>query len=223
MIPAHYNMDFTQRVVITPEDYVWFDSPSATVMRMPLEREARESGHTTSIVRYAANASFAAHSHPGGEEIFVLDGVFEDEVGRYPAGTYLRNPIGTKHAPRSGPGCTLFVKLAQHAHDDQEQLVIDTQSASFAPGYGGLRVLHLHTHGCVSTALVFWPAGEHFVPHTHVGGEEIIVLSGTFRDEHGVYPQGSWIRSPHLSVHTPWVEEDTLILVKTGHLAGRMA
>jgi anti-sigma factor ChrR (cupin superfamily) len=219
MIPARYNMDFSKRVVITPENYVWFDSPSATVMRMPLEREAVESGHTTSIVRYAAEASFAEHAHPGGEEIFVLDGVFEDDAGRYPAGTYLRNPIGTTHAPRSGPGCTLFVKLAQHAPDDRAQLVIDTQSAIFVAGYGRLRVLPLHTHGCVSSALVYWPAGEHFVPHTHVGGEEIVVISGEFRDEHGRYPAGSWLRSPHLSSHHPWVEVDTLIYVKTGHLA----
>ena len=218
MTPEHYNMDFSQRVVMTPKDYGWIASPSATVTRMPLERAAAESGHTTSLVTYAAGASFARHSHPGGEEIFVLDGIFEDESGSYPAGTYLRNPIGTSHRPSSTNGCTLFVKLAQHALEDQQHLVIDTRSAAFVPGYGGLRVLPLHTHGCVSTALVWWPAAERFVPHTHVGGEEIFVLSGTFQDEYGTYPAGTWIRSPHLSTHHPWVDEDTLIFVKTGHL-----
>ena len=63
-----------------------------------------------------------------------------------------------------------------------------------------------------------WPAGERFVPHTHFGGEEILVLSGVFRDEHGSYPQGTWLLSPHLSVHHPFVEVETTILVKTGHL-----
>ncbi len=213
------NMDFEQRVVIKPSDYQWIESPSRTVTRMPLERQSIEQGHTTSIVRYAPNASFPEHAHPGGEEILVLEGVFQDEHGDYPAGTYLRNPIGTRHAPRSETGCVLFVKLCQFAPDDREQVVINTQEASYARGHGGLRVLPLHTHGTVSTALVFWPKGEQFLPHTHVGGEEIFVLTGEFVDEHGRYPAGSWLRSPHLSVHNPWVEEETLIYVKTGHLA----
>ena len=72
--------------------------------------------------------------------------------------------------------------------------------------------------GGEGTALVHWPAGERFVPHQHWGGEEIFVLSGTFRDEHGVYPKGTWIQSPHLSTHHPFVEEETVIFVKTGHL-----
>ena len=37
-------------------------------------------------------------------------------------------------------------------------------------------------------------------------------------DEYGIYPKGSWIRSPHLSTHFPFVEEETIIFVKTGHL-----
>jgi anti-sigma factor ChrR (cupin superfamily) len=76
----------------------------------------------------------------------------------------------------------------------------------------------LHSFGTESTALVFWPAGEKFVPHTHMGGEEIFVLQGEFIDEHGRYPAGTWIRSPHLSRHHPYVEQDTIILVKVGHI-----
>lgn len=73
---------------------------------------------------------------------------------------------------------------------------------------------HLHEH----TALVKWPAGEVFQPHRHYGGEEIFVISGIFCDEHGKYPTGSWLRSPHMSQHHPYVEEETVIWVKTGHL-----
>ena len=58
-----------------------------------------------------------------------------------------------------------------------------------------------------------------FQPHKHWGGEEILVLEGTFYDEHGVYPKGTWIRSAHLSEHHPYTkEEGALIFVKTGHL-----
>jgi anti-sigma factor ChrR (cupin superfamily) len=63
-----------------------------------------------------------------------------------------------------------------------------------------------------------WPKGERFIPHSHFGGEEIFVLSGQFQDEHGVYPEGCWIRSPHMSKHFPFVLEETIIWVKTGHL-----
>jgi anti-sigma factor ChrR (cupin superfamily) len=214
--PLH--MDFAQRIVMTPYAWQWIESPAKTVSRVPLARAAAEHGHATSIVRYAPNASFPEHSHPGGEEILVLEGVFQDEHGDYPAGTYLRNPIGTRHCPRSESGCLLFVKLCQFAPDDRQQIAIQTRETPFVQGHGGLRVLPLHAHRTESTALVFWPKGERFLPHTHVGGEEIFVISGEFIDEHGRYPQGSWLRSPHMSVHHPWVEEDTLIYVKTGHL-----
>ena len=76
----------------------------------------------------------------------------------------------------------------------------------------------LHEHGYEHTALVKWPANEVFKPHRHVGGEEIFVISGTFCDEHGEYPTGTWIRSPHMSRHHPFVEQETIIWVKTGHL-----
>ena len=76
----------------------------------------------------------------------------------------------------------------------------------------------LHNFEHENVALVRWPAGERFQPHSHFGGEEIFVLSGEFRDEHGQYPTGTWIRSPHLSEHFPFVEQETIIWVKTGHL-----
>jgi anti-sigma factor ChrR (cupin superfamily) len=58
------------------------------------------------------------------------------------------------------------------------------------------------------------------MPHRHWGGEEILVLDGVFEDEHGRYPTGSWLRSPHQSEHHPFTGPDgALIYVKTGHLA----
>jgi anti-sigma factor ChrR (cupin superfamily) len=51
-----------------------------------------------------------------------------------------------------------------------------------------------------------------------MGGEEILVLSGEFVDEQGVYPKGTWLRNPNMSRHHPLVEQETLILVKVGHL-----
>ncbi|MCC2616537.1 cupin domain-containing protein [Aestuariibacter halophilus] len=212
------NMDFSQRVVIETANASWQPSPMAGVERKPLEREERESGRATSIVRYAPGAAFNTHQHPAGEEIFVLDGVFSDEHGNFGAGTYLRNPPGSQHAPFSKPGCILFVKLCHFDPRDTETVRVDTTNTAWLPGQGNLQVMPLHSFEGQHTALVKWPAGETFTPHRHFGGEEILVLSGTFIDEHGCYPPHTWLRSPHGSAHHPRVEEDTVILVKTGHL-----
>jgi len=212
------NMNFAERVVIRTHDEPWVASPANGVWRKPLEREEAESGHTTSIVRYDAGSRFSTHPHPMGEEIFVLEGIFSDEHGDYPAGTYIRNPPGSSHAPFSEQGCVIFVKLNQFDQRDNTSVRLNTAEEAWLPGIGGLEVMPLHEFEHEHVALVKWPAGERFQPHRHFGGEEILVLSGQFADEHGQYPQGSWIRSPHMSEHYPFVEQETIILVKTGHL-----
>ncbi|WP_019894936.1 cupin domain-containing protein [Hydrogenovibrio halophilus] len=212
------NMDFTQKVVVETEKMDWVGSRADQVLRKPLEREFAESGRATSIVQFLPGASFPAHQHALGEEIFVLEGVFSDESGDYPAGTYLRNPPGSSHAPHSKEGCVIFVKLEQFSPEDTQHVALDTHQATMQPGIGHLNVLSLHSFQSEHSALVYWPAGERFQPHQHWGGEEILVLKGELIDEHGRYPQGTWIRSPHLSQHHPYVEQDTLIYVKTGHL-----
>lgn len=213
------NADFSERVVIRPEDQSWVASPMPGVDRIMLDRIGDEVARATSIVRYAPKSYFSEHTHGGGEEFFVLEGVFSDEHGDYPAGSYVRNPIGSKHTPHSDEGCTILVKLHQFDETDIEQKVIDTRSSGFRLGLvPGLSVLGLHSHGTESVALVKWEPGTVFNPHRHWGGEEIFVLEGTFQDEFGDYPKGTWMRSPHLSQHKPFSEEGCLIYVKTGHL-----
>ncbi len=213
------NMDFDRRVVINTRNKEWVASPRPGVCRKPLAREEAERGHATSIVRYDPGASFSVHDHPLGEEILVLEGVFSDESGDYPAGTYFRNPEGFRHAPFSKEGCVILVKLHQFKPDDLEHVCIDTNTAEWMPGQGNIEVMPLHEFESESVALVRWPAAENFKPHVHAGGEEIYVISGELIDEHGRYPAGTWVRSPHMSSHHPFVELDTLIWVKVGHLA----
>jgi len=214
------NADFDQRVVIRPGDVDWVPSPMAGVERRMLDRIGEEVARATSIVRYAPESYFSAHTHGGGEEFIVLEGIFSDEHADYGPGTYVRNPIGSSHTPHSKDGCTIFVKLHQFDEADTDQKVIDTASATFLPGSApGLTVLPLHSHGGESVALVRWAPETKFSGHRHWGGEEILVLEGTFQDEHGDYPKGSWLRSPHMSEHTPFSDEGCLIYVKTGHLA----
>ena len=212
------NMDFTQRVVININEQPWQKSPAPGVWRKPLAREDKESGHATSIVRYEAGSKFSPHPHPNGEEILVLEGVFSDETGDYPAGSYLRNPPGSTHAPFSKEGCVILVKLEQFSPGDSQEVKLDTSTAAWLPGQGNLQVMPLHDFQGEHTALVKWPAGERFQPHKHFGGEEILVLKGTFKDEFGEYPALSWLRSPHMSQHFPYTDEETVIWVKVGHL-----
>ena len=212
------NMNFDERVVVETHQQPWVASPKAGVWRKPLAREEAEHGHATSIVKFDPGASFAEHDHPLGEEILVLSGVFSDHTGDYHAGSYFRNPEGFRHAPFSKQGCVILVKLHQFQAGDNAHLIIDTKSQAWQSGIGGLEVMPLHSYLGESTALVKWPAGERFQPHSHFGGEEVFVVQGEFIDDHGRYPQGTWIRSPHLSEHFPYVEQETIILVKVGHL-----
>ena len=212
------NMDFSKQIVINTAEMSWISSPSSGVSRKPLEREFAESGHTSSIVRFDKDSHFPAHTHHLGEEILVLEGVFSDEYGDYGKGSYLRNPPNSSHSPFSKEGCTLFVKLEQFDKRDSKVVRLNTETTPWRQGVGGLKVMSLHEFEHEHVALVHWPEEEKFQPHRHFGGEEIFVLSGTFKDEHGEYPAGSWLRSPHLSAHDPYVDEETLIWVKTGHL-----
>ncbi len=212
-------MNRSQRVVIETAEMAWEESPSAGVHRKKLERQAAESGQVTSIVRYDPHSHFSTHVHPLGEEIFVLKGIFEDEHARYPAGTYLRNPPGTRHAPRSRDGCDLLVKLNLFDSQDLEPVCINTGDTAWLPGLvPGLSVMPLHSYKAEHTALVRWAPDTVFTPHTHPGGEEIFVLSGVFQDEQGVYPQGTWLRNPSYSRHQPFTREGCTIFVKTGHI-----
>lgn len=214
------NANFDERIVIDTLKSNWVSSPIIGVERNMLDRLGAEEARATSIVRYAGGTTFTPHEHPLGEELLVLSGVFSDEQGDYPAGTYVRNPPGSRHTAYSEQGCELFVKVRQFDIADTKRVVIDTSSALFRQGLvPGLQVLPLHEFGTEHAALVRWAPGTKFQAHTHWGGEEIYVLEGVFSDEHGDYPAGTWLRSPHMSVHNPYSDAGCLIYVKVGHLA----
>jgi anti-sigma factor ChrR (cupin superfamily) len=219
MNPVLINADLSQRCVVDANTLPWQASPSPFVHRKLLERDGGEVARATSIVRYDAGAKFDSHEHGLGEEILVLDGTFSDEFGHYGPGTYLKNPAGSSHTPFSDGGCTLFVKLRHLSPYDGKRVVVQTRQSPWLRGLvDGLSVMPLSEFETSHTALVRWAPGTYFNTHRHYGGEEIYVVEGVFSDEHASYPEGSWIRSPHLSQHKPFSVEGCLILVKTGHL-----
>ena len=213
------NNDYTRAVVLNAADIPWQQAPFSGVQYRMLEQDGAEGTRSTSVVRYEAGSHLPAHSHALGEEIIVLQGEFADESGVYAAGSYIKNPPGSIHAPFSATGCTLFVKQCHLQPEDIERVVVDVQNSAWRPGMvDGLSVLPLSEFRGEHSALVNWKPGTVFTPHRHWGGEEIYVLDGVFEDEFGRYPAGTWLRSPHMSQHAPFSKEGCTIFVKVGHL-----
>ncbi|MCW5705313.1 MAG: cupin domain-containing protein [Bradyrhizobium sp.] len=214
------NADFTRRVVIATDTLPWIASPQAGVERRLLDRIGGEVARATTLVRYAAGSAFPAHQHALGEEFLVLDGIFSDEHGDYPKGTYVRNPPGSRHAPRTEPGCTIMVKLRQMPPTETGRVVIDTSAARWADDTAGLARLPLHAAAATGEQVALErlaPGGS--VPDVDCpGGEEIFLLSGRLKDEYGNYGPGTWIRNPagfRRSLSSP---EGATYWVKRGHL-----
>ncbi|MEX2497135.1 MAG: cupin domain-containing protein [Woeseia sp.] len=222
------NADFSQRVVVLPEDYGWVASPMPGVERMMLDRIGDEVARATSLVRYGPNSTFAPHVHGGGEEFLVLEGKFGDEHKTYPAGTYVRNPIGSSHSPRVGDsGSTIFVKLHQFDPEDDASVVVDTRNAEWLPwlsqGSPGIEIVPLHQFRKERVLLMRWAPDTPWSEHSHDGGEEVFVIEGSFSDEHGRYPAGTWLRYPDGSNHNAFTgSEGAVLYLKAGHLPSAM-
>ncbi|HJR70391.1 MAG TPA: cupin domain-containing protein, partial [Gammaproteobacteria bacterium] len=91
--PHVINGDLAVRVAVDTAAMPWTPSPSGTVWRKRVHLVGpAEAGQVTSVVRYEPGSTFHSHAHPDGEEILVLEGVFSDEHGDWPTGTYLLNP-----------------------------------------------------------------------------------------------------------------------------------
>ena len=207
-------------VVVEAAKTAWQPSADPGVWREPLGHAGpAELGRLTSLVRYDAGARFPFHEHPGGEEIFVIEGTLCDEHGEYPAGTYLLNPELPGHAPYSTDGCILFVKQHQYAGD--ARVVIDTNGADVRwrsvedPGIA--RVTIFEQAGLPGrTQLERWEPGARGVAHTHPESVELFVLDGTFEDENGRYPANTWIRAPVGSGHAPFSTDGCKLFAKVG-------
>ena len=194
----------------------WSESDESGVERKSVAIDLL-GGYDVELIRLAPGASLPAR--PGKSiEALVLEGEWTTPDGPLTSGGYLRRPAPLSTDNATEQGCTMFVRTGAFEAEDVMPIHLPASDDAWVPGHGNLRVRPLHSFGAENTALVHWPANERFIPHRHWGGEEIFVLSGTFEDEHGRYPQHTWLLSPHLSNHHPFVGEETIIYVKTGHV-----
>ena len=212
------NADLSKRAEFHTPEMEWQPSPEPGVLRRMLDRDGGEVARCTTVVRFEPGARFPEHTHVGGEEFLVLDGVFNDEDGDYAAGTYVRHPVGSSHSAWSDEGCEILVKLMQMDPADQKRVVLDTDALDWQPGpEPGVDIKPLHEFGDEKVLLMRARAGTRIPRHRHEAGTELFVLEGTLADENGTYPKGAWLRQPTGSVHEPFSEQGCVYYVKTGH------
>ncbi len=214
------NADFDQRVVVHSTELEWLASPMAGVDRRPLDRVGEEVARATSIVRYAPGSHFSPHVHTGGEEFLVLEGVFQDEHGDAPAGSYIRNPPQSSHTPGSEPGCVIFVKLWQFDPQDVTHVRLRTDHMPAVPhrDLPGISVTPLYQDELENVSMQDWEPGAKLdlvVP----GGAELLVLEGSLTEQHDELNQFSWLRVPAGGrIQASAGDRGARIWLKTGHL-----
>jgi anti-sigma factor ChrR (cupin superfamily) len=214
--------DISVRVAVHTKSMPWSESPSGTVWRKRLHLVGpTESGQVTSVVHFQEHSRFPAHDHPDGEEILVLSGVFSDEYGDWPAGSYLLNPEGFRHAPYSRSGCLLFVKLRQYPGKERNHVAVNTLTMSWEPVGAGCerKVLYAQSGYQDTTRLERWSADSALGEMAYPSGAELFVIDGSFEDEHGRYEALTWIRLPQHFTHRPATHEGCVLYFKEGGFA----
>ncbi len=214
--------DISARIVVDTKPMPWNASPVGTVWRKRLHLVGpTESGQVTSLVRFQEHSQFPLHGHPEGEEILVLSGVFSDEHGDWPPGSYLLNPEGFRHAPYSRDGCLLFVKLRQYPGADRRHVAVNTDTISWEPVSAGRerKLLYAQPGYQDTTRLERWSADSMPGQLAYPRGAELFVLDGSFEDEHGRYDALTWMRLPTHFTHRPTTEERCELYIKEGGFA----
>ena len=215
------NADFSKRVAMHGAEIPWIASPMPGVDRRMLDRIGDEVARATTIVRYAPDSKFSSHVHTGGEEFLVLDGVFSDEHGDFPEGSYIRNPPESSHTPGSAPGTTIFVKLWQFDMADRTHVRIDTNKARYVPDpdRAGVTVLPLFHDAREDVSMEQWDA-EANVTIDAPNGAEVLVINGSFELDGERFGKQSWLRMPKGDRITARSgPEGTKIWIKRDHLA----
>lgn len=213
------NADFGARAAVHADQEPWVASPMKGVDRRMLDRIGDEVARATTIVRYAPGSAFSAHTHTGGEEFLVLDGVFQDEHGDFPVGSYVRNPPTTAHTPSAADGATIFVKLWQFDPLDRTQIRIDTTTQTPQPLGNGVSEIPLFEDARERVRIEVWEAAT-IVDISGHKGFEALVIEGSFIEGGEVFSKNSWLRlPPGMAVTATAGPQGARLWVKSDHLA----
>ena len=213
------NADLTCAATVESSALPWVASPMPGVARRMLERDGDEVARATSLVRYAPGSTFSPHTHGAGEEFLVLDGVFSDESGDFPAGFYIRNPPGSRHTPASAPGAVIFVKLRQMPSEETAPVRLNTRDPALWRdlGQGGHEAL-LFEAPWERVAMLRLDRGHEGLAETWPRGVELFVVEGDVAIDGTAHRAGAWLRLPPGSRLALASREGALLYRKTGHL-----
>lgn len=211
--------NFNQRAVVHSASLQWLASPMQGVKRRTLDRVGNEVARATTIVSYAKGSKFSPHVHTGGEEFLVLEGIFQDDSGNFPIGSYVRNPPQSSHIPRSDEGCIIFVKLWQFQPEDRTHVRLQTNNMSAIPSKtDGVSITPLYKDKHEEVSIFY------FEPNSKINllvpeGVEILVLEGELQAQNDLLLKHSWMRLPLGDTLTVTAKSDgAKVWVKTGNL-----
>lgn len=218
--PMKLNADFSKPVVVKFDENDWVASPMGGVDRKMLDRIGEEVARATTIVRFAPGSAFSPHTHDGGEEFIVLDGVFQDEHGDFPTGSYIRNPPTSRHTPSSEPGTMILVKLHQMDPADRTHIRTDTVKSApvAAAGRDGVSVLPLFADARENVRIEVWDAGADVALPAHQGAE-VFVLDGEITTPDDTLTKWDWMRLPvGAALNATAGADGARLWIKTDHL-----
>lgn len=211
------NANVGQGAVVRPSDVAWFATDYEGVWFAPFEADEGVQCHpVTMLTRMGPGSFFPLHGHPGGEEVLVLEGVFEDDTGAYPAGSYLLNPEGFEHRPFTRDGCVTFVKLRQHGGAGRTQLRASFRLGSVPPT-SGVELVPLYAQPGFGERVHAerWAPGSTRGPFLQEQVMEALVVEGTWCSEGDTYETGTWLRFPPGLVPASSSPDGCTLYVKT--------
>ncbi|CAD5964305.1 cupin domain-containing protein [Planktothrix agardhii] len=217
--PQKNHTNLLSRVALLPTVLTWHPTEFTGIWFSCFESDEQVQEHpVTMLTRFDPGGFFPLHGHPGGEEILVLQGNFADETGVHPPGTYMLNPEGFNHRPYSEKGCLTFVKLRQHGGKTRQQVrvnIYDLPWESDVIPEIEVKPVYEQTDFPEKVWIERWQPGTKLSKVVESEVKEIFLIEGTWSDEWGNYPTGSWLRYPPGYSYSPSSATGCLLYVKT--------
>ncbi|WP_218616889.1 cupin domain-containing protein [[Phormidium ambiguum] IAM M-71] len=217
--PKKIHRDLHIHASVLPTSLIWHQTNFTGILFGCFESDEEVQEHpVTMLTRFEPGGFFPLHGHPGGEEILVLEGNFQDETGVHPPGTYMLNPEGFNHHPFSNEGCLTFVKLRQHGGKTRQQVRTNIFELPWQTGTVAeieVQPIYEQVGYPEKVWIERWQPGTKLSEVVETELKEIFVIQGTWSDDFGDYPTYSWLRYAPNCPYSPASKDGCLIYVKT--------